>query len=136
MATLDARDSAVAPGVVVIAEAQAGNGASTHIADRGPSHKVGGTMVRVIPAPGATPTCTYAIEVSSDGTNWAAATYADIATPNTDVATTFVLTTAVIARKILKHPTMWRYIRVTMSANTNVTNTIDVWFNDRKDFIP
>jgi len=136
MATLEARSAAVAPGVVSIAEAQAGTGVTTHIADRGPSHKVGGTMIRVIPAPGATPTCTYQIEVSADGTTWGNATYADWATPNTDVSTTFVLTTAVIARKILKHPANWRYVRVTMSANTNVTNTIDVWFNDGRDFIP
>lgn len=120
---------------VQIANAQTGNGASTDFADRGPSHKVNGTVVKITTAVGATPTCTYAIEVSADGTNWSAATYADVSTPTTDVATTFVITTNTIARKIVKHPAVWRYVRVTMSANTNVTNTIDVEYNDGKRFV-
>lgn len=130
MATKEARASAVGPGLTRIADAQTGNGASTHIADRGPSHKINGTVVQIVTAVGATPTCTYAIEVSADGTNWVAATYADISTPTTDVATTFVITTNTVARKIVKHAQTWRYVRVTMSANTNVTNTIDVLGND------
>jgi hypothetical protein len=130
MATLDARSVALAPGVCRISAAQAGNGVSTHIADRGPSHKLNGTVVQVAAAAGATPTCTYAIEVSADGTNWVAATYADISTPTTDTTATFVITADVVARKIVKHAQQWRYVRVTYSANTNVTNTTDVLFND------
>ena len=120
---------------VRIAAAQTGNGASTNSADRGPSHKINGTVVSIITAVGATPTCTYAIEVSADGSSWSAATYADQSTPTTDVATTFVITTNTIVRKIVKHPAVWRYVRVTMSANTNVTNTIDVEYNDGKKFV-
>jgi hypothetical protein len=135
MAVLMARDAAQLPNVVSIAEAQAGNGVTTHVADRGSSHKVGGTMIRVIAAAGATPTCTYLIEVSTDGSTWGAATYADAATPTTDTTATFNTTVDSVLRKIIKHPTMWRYIRVTMSANTNVVNTVDVLFNDEKSFL-
>jgi len=120
---------------VRIAAAQTGNGATTDYADRGPSHKINGTVISVTAMIGATPTCTYAIEVSADGTTWGAATYADVSTPTTDVATTFVITTNTVARKIVKHPAVWRYVRVTMSANTNVTNTIDVEYNDGKKFV-
>lgn len=135
MAVVGARNSTLAPGLVTIASAQTGNGATTDVADRGTSHKVGGTMVRVIAAAGATPTCTYQIEVSADGSTWANATYADVSTPTTDVTSTFVITTDSVVRKILKHPTVWRYVRVTFSANTNVTNTVDIVFNDTKSFL-
>jgi hypothetical protein len=132
MAVLDARASGLVSGSAAISVAQTGNGASTHVADRGPSHKAGSTIVRIAVAIGATPTCTYAIEVSADGTNWAAATYADISTPTTDVATTFAVTTDVLTQKIVKSPTVWRYVRVTYSANTNVTNWTDVLFSEAK----
>lgn len=135
MATKDAKDSAVAPGVVTIASAQAGVGATADVADRGSSHKVGGTLIRIIAATGAGPTCTYQIEVSVDGTTWGNATYADAATPTVDSTATFAITADSVVRKIIKHPTTWRYVRVTMSANTNVTNTVDVWFNDDKSFL-
>lgn len=128
MATLLARAAAQVPRCVSLSAAQTGNGASTNIADRGSSHK--GGVIRILTVIGATPTCTYAIEVSADGTNWVAATYADVATPTTDVTATFAITTATIAQKIVKQPTAWRYIRVTMSANTNVTNTIDFLYNE------
>lgn len=120
---------------VTIAAAQAGNGVSTNFADRGPSHKTNGTVVSVTTAVGATPTCTYQIEVSADGVTWGNATYADVSTPTTDVSTTFVITTSTIVRKIVKHPSPWRFVRVTMSANTNVTNTIAVEYNDGKRFV-
>lgn len=134
MATLEARQSADNWESVQIANAQTGNGVSTNVADRGTSHKVNGTVVKITTAVGATPTCTYQIEVSADGTTWGNATYADQATPTSDSSATFVITTSTIVRKIIKHPTPWRYVRVTMSANTNVTNTIDVEYNDFKKF--
>ena len=129
MATLEARRSGVQPSVVTLSVAQTGNGVSTNIADRGPTHK-GWSIIRVLTVIGATPTCTYQIEVSADGTTWVNATYADITTPTTDVTTTFVITTATTAQKIVKQPTIWRYVRVTYSANTNVTNTTDLLYSD------
>lgn len=106
----------------------AGNSVTTNIIERGTSHK--GGCVRVTNAAGATPTCTYLIEVSADGTTWANATYADISTPTVDVTTTFVLTTSTVATKLVKQPTLWRFLRVTTSANTNITNTIDFLYDD------
>lgn len=135
MATIPAEDSAVAPGVATLSDGQTGNGASTNVADRGESHKKNGTMIVVSTAAGATPTCTYQIEVSVDGTTWVNATWADSATPTSDGTGTFALTTSTRVKKIVKHAQNWRYVRVTMSANTNVTNWIDVWFNDAKKWV-
>lgn len=128
MPVLDARASGRNPESVNLSNAQAANGVSTNVADRGPSHK--GGILRITTVAGATPTCTYAIEVSADGNTWTAATYADITTPTTDVATTFVITTSTTVQKIVKQPTAWRYVRVTYSANTNVTNTADFLYDD------
>lgn len=126
----------LAPAIVTIASAQTGNGVTTNIADRGTAQKPAGTIIRIITIAGATPTCTYAIEVSADGSVWTAATYADIGTPTTDVAVTFALTSSTTVQKIVKMPAIWRYVRVTFSANTNMTNTVDVLFSDAKKLIP
>ena len=128
MATLLARASGRTPEVVTLSASQTGNGASTNVADRGSSHK--GGVVRITTQIGATPTCTYQIEVSADGTTWANATYADIATPTSDSTASFALTTNTVVQKIVKQATTWRYVRVTMSANTNVTNNIDFLYDD------
>jgi hypothetical protein len=40
---------------------------------------------------------------------------------------TFVITTATTVYKILRTGHPWRFLRLTYSANTNVTNTTDVW---------
>jgi hypothetical protein len=108
-----------------LATAQTGNGASTNIADRGRFN--GAAIVRIVTTIGATPTCTYAIEVSPDGTTFFAADIADPATPGTPSVATFVITTATTVFKYVLVDFPWRFIRVTMSANTNVTSTIDVW---------
>src|SRR5258706_5958102 len=104
MATVNA---GAAPGqatVINLANAQSGTGDTTNVGDRGRSHKINGTKVRVSPIIGATPTCTYSIQVSADNVTFAAATYADVSTPNTDVATTFALTGTAVVEKIVKHP--------------------------------
>lgn len=116
-----------------VATAQAGNGVSTNIIDRGPSHKAG--IVRITTTVGATPTCTYALEVSKDGATWVAATWADVATPTVTSSATFVITTATTVQRIIKQPAPWRFVRVTMSANTNTTSTIDLLFNDSKTLL-
>jgi hypothetical protein len=134
MSVVEARVSAIAAHLVNLCSAQAGTGDTTNTADRGCSSKANSTKLRVTAIAGATPTCTYSIQVSSDGVNFSAATYADVSTPSTDVATTFVLTGGV-AEKIVKNATGWRYIKVTMSANTNITNTIDVIYNDAKRWV-
>ena len=135
MAEKVARDSAIAPGIVTIAAAQTGNGNTTDYADRGPWSKRNGTVVRIITGVGATPTCTYQIQVSADASTWVNATYADIGTPTSDSTATFAITTNTVAQKIVKHAQAWRYIRVVFSANTNVTNTVDIVFNDYKAYV-
>jgi hypothetical protein len=128
MATLQARSFARNPEFVNLCALLAGNGVTTNIAERGGSHK--GGCVRIITAAGATPTCTYQIEVSANGTDWVNATWADVSTPATTSTATFAITTSTIATKIVYQPTFWRFVRVTMSANTNVTNTIDFLYDD------
>jgi hypothetical protein len=129
MATLAAYAPGRTPEMVPLSVAQTGNGPSTNVADRGPSHK--GGIVQIRTTVGGTPTCTYQIEVSADGVTWTPATYADIATPNNNSTGTFVITTATTVQKIVKQgPTPWRYVRVVYSANTNVTNTVDFLYDD------
>lgn len=108
-----------------ISAAQVGNGASTGTADRG-NRVTAPALVTIATTVGATPTCTYAVQGSADGTNWFSVPYADSATPTTVAVSTFAITTATTAYKIVQPNTPVRYLRVTMSANTNVTNTIDV----------
>jgi hypothetical protein len=126
VATLTARAATGSANNANLSTAQTGNGASTNIVDR-----VGGAncpaLLKVTTTVGATPTCTYAIEGSADGTNWFAVAYSDSATPETVSVATFAITTATTVYKILRPNHPWRFLRVTMSANTNVTNTIDVW---------
>lgn len=114
------------PNAANLSTAQTGNGASTNVADRG-SRSGQPALLTITTTIGATPTCTYAIEASADNVNWWAAPYADVATPETLSVATFVITTAVTVQKILRVNHPWRFLRITYSANTNVTNTADVW---------
>lgn len=134
MATLAASRAPISPPSALAAgyentanlsTAQTGNGVSTNVVDRGGS--TGVALLKVTTTIGATPTCTYAIEGSADGSDWFAVAYADSATPETLSVATFVITTATTVRKILRANHPWRYLRLTYSANTNVTNTADVW---------
>ena len=121
-------ESAVAsPGTSTanLSAAQAGNGPSTNVLDRGGS--VGPVLLRLTTAVGATPTCTYAVEGSADNTTFFAVQYADSATPQTLVITTFTLTSATTVRLLIPANLPVRFLRVTYSANTNVTNTLDAF---------
>lgn len=113
------------PNSAALSATQTGNGQSTNIADRAGSTDI--ALLTITTTVGATPTCTYAIEGSADGTDWFPVSYADAATPGTAVVTTFNITTATTVRKILQANAPWRFLRVTYSANTNVTNTATVW---------
>ena len=108
-----------------LANAQTGTGPTTNIADRGGA--VGPALLKITTTVGATPTCTYAIEGSPDGTNWYSVPYADSATPGTFVVTTFAITSATTKWVIVQRDAPVRYLRITFSANTNVTNTVDVF---------
>ncbi len=115
------------PGPVNLCTALTGSVPTTNIIDRG--GRTGTVLLQVVTTVGATPTCTYLVEGSTDGTNFFAIPYADPTAPVTySVATFGPVTSATTTRKYLQPGIPWRYLRVTMSANTNVTNTIDAWF--------
>ncbi|HKY57537.1 MAG TPA: hypothetical protein VJL80_05825 [Aeromicrobium sp.] len=126
MATVIVTDRSSYPTSGNLSSAQTGNGASTNVADRGDAADRP-ALLKITTTVGATPTCTYAIEGSADGTNWFSVAYADSATPETLSVATFAITTATTVYKILRLNHPWRFLRVTYSANTNVTNTADVW---------
>jgi len=115
-------------GTANLCTAQTGNGVTTNIIDRGLTlGMTGPALLRITTTVGATPTCTYLIEGSADGVNWFAAPYALPATPETVAIATFAITTATTTLVILRPNHPWRFLRVTMSANTNVTSTIDLF---------
>lgn len=125
MATIRAQGGDQLPNAASLSATQTGNGASTNVVDRGAATERPALLV-ITTTVGATPTCTYAIEGSADGTNWFPITYAETATPDTGSVATFAITTATTVQKILSAHQPWRYMRITYSANTNVTNTANV----------
>jgi len=131
MATLTAVGSSGLPAAVNLSTAQTGTGVSTNLADRGaptdPSSRAPSGLLKLTTTIGATPTCTYALECSPDAVTWLPVAYADSATPTTVAVATFAITTATTAWKILRAEIPWRFFRITYSANTNVTNTADLW---------
>lgn len=117
MATLYAN-----PGTAVALQtAQTGNADSTNIADRA-TRREGGALV-ITSAIGATPTVTVNIQGSVDGSAWFNVPYALVATPRTFVLTALTITTAITTTYLLQELIFWRYLKVVMSANTNVTLT-------------
>jgi hypothetical protein len=125
MAVVEAIPTITYPDSANLSTAQTGNGVSTNVADRGGG--IAAALVRITTTIGATPTCTYALEGSVDNANWYPVLYADSASPATVVNTTFVITTAITALKIIQPSQPVRYLRITYSVNTNVTNTADVF---------
>jgi hypothetical protein len=126
MATVTAYGGQSLPNTGNLSTAQTGNGASTNVVDRG-AFIERASLLKITTTIGATPTCTYAIEGSADGTNFLAIAYADSGTPETLSVATFAITTATTVYKILRFNHPWRYIRITYSSNTNVTSTADLW---------
>jgi hypothetical protein len=126
MATITAyRGDGAQPNAVSLSAAQTGNGASTNVLDRGSSPA--GALLKVTTTVGATPTVTIAIEGSADGTNFFNVGYALAATPETVAVANVVITTATTNYYLLRPNHPWRFLRLTYSANTNVTTTADVW---------
>ena len=125
MATLTARAGTHLPNSASLSAAQTGNGPSTNVVDRGSG--VGPALLQIVSTVGATPTVTVAIEGSVDGTSWFNVAYALPATPETVAVANLTITTATTTRVILRPNHPWRFLRLTYSANTNVTLTADVW---------
>src|SRR6266487_1489220 len=95
------------PGPVNLCSALAGSVPTTNIIDRG--GRTGPVYLQVV----TTPTCTYQVEGSIDGTNFFAIPSADPATPSTFSVTTFgPITSATTTRRFLQAGIPWRYLRV------------------------
>jgi hypothetical protein len=108
-----------------LSTAQTGAGVSTNVIDRGGQSGAG--QVVIVTTVGATPTCTYQLEGSPDGTTWSPLSSADSGTPTAFSTATFTITTATTTTRIINPAaTAARFVRLTYSANTNVTNTATV----------
>lgn len=129
MATIQCYGGGNTPNTANLCAAQTGNGVTTNIIDRGGAAgpALGPALLRIVTTVGATPTCTYLIEGSANGTDWFAAPYGTAAAPETPVVATFAITTATTTLVHVRANHAWRYLRITFSANTNVTNTVDAW---------
>lgn len=110
---------------VRLSDAQTGNGDSTNIALRGLRDR-GGAVV-VTSAIGATPTVTVNIQGSINGVQWFNVPYALVATPRTFVLTAITITTAVTTSYLLQELIPFRYLKLALTANTNVTLTADAY---------
>lgn len=124
MATVSAQGGTSLPNTANLSTAQTGNGASTNVIDRGGS--VGPALLTLVTTVGATPTVTIAIEGSADGATFFPVAYATAAAPETVTVAALTITTATTTRAILRPNQPWRYLRLTYSANTNVTTTADL----------
>jgi hypothetical protein len=103
--------------------AQTGNGDSTNtILDVDWSRPA---AIRITSTVGATPTVTVAILGSIDGVNFYNIPYALVATPSTFVIANITITAAVTTFYLLQTGQAWNYVKLNMSANTNVTLTSD-----------
>lgn len=114
-----------------LSAAQTGTGVSTNLVQRrSDSNMLRPALLRIVTTVGATPTCTYLVEGSPDGTSWYPLPSQDVTAagaPGTLTSATFTITTATTTWRLLPVDSPWTYLRITYSANTNVTNTTDVF---------
>ncbi|MFJ3282451.1 hypothetical protein [Streptomyces halstedii] len=113
------------PNSAHLSVAQEGDGVSTHVVDRGAATERP-ALLTITTTVGETPTCTYQIEGSADGAVWWPAAYAEAETPETPTTAPFGITEAGDFVYLLRPGHPWRYLRLTYSANTAVTNTAGV----------
>ena len=115
------------PTAFVLGTGQVTNADTTNTFDAGDTDiRTSPRLVRVVTTIGATPTCTYTINGSVDNSSFSPLSYADINSLGTVTAAAFVITTATTAVKVIPPGQRWRYIKVTYSLNTNVTNSADL----------
>jgi hypothetical protein len=107
-----------------LATGQAGAGVTANVLDRGDTQG-GPATVTITTTAGATPTATYQIEGSLDNSSWSPLSTADSATPTNFSTATFTITSSTTVTRIVNPSSAWRYLRVTVSAVTNVSSTID-----------
>lgn len=108
-----------------LATGQTGIGASTNVLDRSGSQ--GAALLTIVSTIGATPTVTVAIQGSADGVTWWSIPYALATAPTSVVVAAVVITTATTAHYIIQPNVPVQFIRLSLSANTNVTLTADIW---------
>jgi hypothetical protein len=117
--------------VANLSTSQTGSAVSTNIVARRPDgNMLRPSLLRIVTTIGGTPTCTYLVEGSPDGTSWFPLPTQDLTAsgpPGTLTSATFTITTATTTWKLIPVDTPWTFVRLTYSANTNVTNTADVF---------
>lgn len=124
-ATLEVLSGSQSLAAVNLQTTQTGNADSTNTADRGSLRAA--CLLKITSTVGATPTVTVNVLGSMDNTNFYNVAYAVAATPETPVVTAITITSATTGYYILRASHPWRFLKVNMSANTNVTLTTDVW---------
>jgi hypothetical protein len=107
--------------------AQTGNADSTNTIDRGGLRTA--ALLQINATAGATPTVTVNILGSMDGTNFFNVAYATTAAPETVAVAALVLTATAVTQYILRPNQPWRFLKLNMSANTNMTLTSDLYLN-------
>lgn len=115
-----------------IATALTGNADTAIASTHAPQNVAGPAGVAIITSTvGATPSVTVNIQGSVDLVTWFNIPYALVATPSTFVTTALTITTAVTTAYLLQTPTqpdkLYRYVKLVLSANTNVTLTASVF---------
>lgn len=108
---------------------QTGSADSTNTIQRsGAESNLRQMILRIVSTIGATPTVTVNIKGSDDGVTFYNVPYSPLAAAPADSWTTAALTitTAVTAYYTLMPGRSWTYLKLVMSANTNVTLTSDL----------
>src|SRR4051812_2534020 len=114
-------------GLARLAAAVTGN-VDTDVLDRGTQRRAG--LLVITSTIGGAPTVTVDILGSTDPAFPAGATwhvpYCAVATPETIAVVALTITTAVTSFYVLRPDHPWRFILLRLSANNNVTLTVDV----------
>jgi hypothetical protein len=107
--------------------AQTGNADSTNTIQRRGEVNLRQQVLRIVSTVGATPTVTINIRGSVDGVTFYNVPYSPLASAAGDwVTAPLVITTAATAYYVLMPGRAWNYLKLVMSANTNVTLTTDI----------
>jgi hypothetical protein len=113
------------PANAVLCTSQTGTGPSTNVVDRGGT--LNPALLVIVSTVGATPTVTVDIQGSVDLVNWFNVSYGTAAAPETPVVTALTISTATTGFYIMRPNQPWRYLRLNLSSNTNVTLSAVLW---------
>lgn len=84
-------------------------------------------LVRIVSTAGATPTATLQLQGSPDNSTWSNVNYLDYLSPNAALSSAnLTITTSTTNIKLIPSGQNFRYFSVLVSADTNVTLTVDV----------